>query len=230
MSSEINREPRGTALSSDRNILAFGASNSGKAEILERIRLTAEANTQDVSVPNADSNGIKELQLTKDGVVYRILDAGTGPSPSETPDVTAIMFVFDIAPYNQPNLWTSRTPMEADNDLFTSVANSPALSTAPIILFLNNADEFKRNISIPVHGNSVNDNATADDSDTAYYSHLSQLCTSFASLSPRANDQIYTHVTSKADTKDLEFLTAAVQDILAQASERVSEEWTEVPA
>lgn len=198
-------------------ILAFGSSSSGKSELLERIRLTAQPISHKMSVSDEDFEGIKEVHLRHDGTTYRILDAGdAGPMQalalSQVTDLTAIMFVANLAGYDHPlPSDPSRTLLEADIELFDTVINSPQFKTTPIMLYFNNSDELKRKLdSVPLWKVFPDYMEPGFESDAMCY-----LCAKFWALGERRD--IYAHVTSRENRADLAFL----KDILGQQNSRV---------
>ena len=221
---ELGQEAELRIENSNLVILAFGNFNSGKSDVLERIRLGGQANSQESPESNVASDGIRELRISFDGVVFRIIDSGDASSgqelvPSRATDVTAIMFIVNIADYDQslPSD-ASRTRIEADLELFDTISNSPQFKAKPIILFANNSDHFRRKLgSVPLR-NFFPDYEPGFDGDAIGY-----LITKFADLNRGEKKEIYTHVTSMDDRNDSQFVQAAVKDIKAQKSTGVPE-------
>ncbi|MCJ1247492.1 Guanine nucleotide-binding protein G(o) subunit alpha [Trapelia coarctata] len=229
MSAAIDSRLGETRVSSDHAndiILAFGNSNSGKSDVLGRIRLGAQPISQDSTVSDKDSRGIRELRLRLDRVVYRILDTGDDGTvkelaPSRIKGVTAILFVTNLAGYDQPlPSDTSRTQLEADLELFDTVTNAPQFKTTPIILFFNNGDEFKRKLeSVPMWKVFPDYMEPGFEGDAIGY-----LAAKFSNLRPERRREMYTLVGSGNGNKDFNFLVSVVKDIMDQRSPRVPEE------
>lgn len=199
-------------------ILAFGNSNSGKADVLESLYHVKPTNNENVLASHFDSNSNMELRYSNDGLTYRILDAGGAEDDKEKSISTfegaiAIMFVVNVADYDQylPKDQT-RNRIQADFNFFNSIGNLPRFKTTPIILFLNNADEFKEKLSSVPMRDFFPDYMEGPE----YASDISYFVSKFVGLSPRASDQIYVYTVSETKTNILDFLIEAVKDIMDQ--------------
>jgi len=214
---------------SDPTLLAFGTSHGGKPDVLQRIRLGAQSKSQDTAISSTPHDGISELHLRHNGLHYLILDipgaAGPVPDlpfpPPQPPHVAALIFVANLAGYDQP-LPTDvfRTELQADLDLFDTVSNAPRFRTTPIILYLNNVDEFRSKLSaVPLRNFFPEFQSLGFQEDAMLY-----VCEKFAGRDRGERGDVYTHVTSRGDGRDLLFLVDAVRDIVELKSERVAGE------
>jgi hypothetical protein len=199
-------------------IIAFGNPNSGKEGILKALYQSKETKGGDVAEFDYDSVDGQDLEFTHEGFAIRIHNAGDAKRdnvkrPCPNRDVKAIMFIINVADYDQTlSEESSRNRLQADFDLFDSVANTPGFKEMPIILFLNQVDEFKKKLGSIAMRDFFPDYMDGPD----YASDVGYVVKKLVELSPRTNSQIYVHVVDEAQIKMLDFLIEAVKDILEQ--------------
>jgi hypothetical protein len=199
-------------------IIAFGNPNSGKAGILKALHQSKATKDGNFTAFDYDSVDGQDLEFTHEGFAIRIHNAGDAKRdnvkrPCPNRDVKAIMFIINVADYDQTlSEESSRNRLQADFDLFDSVANIPEFKEMPIILFLNQVDEFKKKLGSIAMRDFFPDYMDGPD----YASDVGYVVKKLVELSPRTNSQIYVHVVDEAQIKMLDFLIEAVKDILEQ--------------
>lgn len=199
-------------------IITFGNPNSGKAGILKALYQSQATKDRDFTAFDYDSIDCQGLEFTREGFSIRIHDAGDAKRdnvkrPCPNRGVKAIMFIINVADYDQTlSEESSRNRLQADFDLFDSVANIPEVKEMPIILLLNQVDEFKKKLGSIALRDFFPDYMDGPD----YASDVGYVVKKLVELSPRTNSQIYAHVVDEAPIKMLDFLIEAVKDILEQ--------------
>ena len=131
--------------------------------------------------------------------------------------VPVLLFVTDISRYDEL-LPKGQTHVSKALELFDEICNSKFPKT-PIILLLNNTDQFKEKLSrTPLHLWFPRYTGGAD-----YSCAMDYVLSRFVSLNQFESRGIYTHfLKSENDSTCMTFLMAAVHDILIQANLRES--------
>ena len=165
-----------TLTTEDRVVLVLGTPQSEKSAALRALVRAHSASTGQRR-PDTDShetNGATSILLAEDEQTYRFLDPAPGADLDSLDGAAmAILFVVDIAAYDQPRVSNSNDGNNADahnndNDntidsgssgggsnsssssrleddiaLFDTVCNSPKFSTTAVLLLFTNFEEFK---------------------------------------------------------------------------------------
>ncbi|KAL9118422.1 MAG: hypothetical protein Q9187_005035 [Circinaria calcarea] len=217
MSSPTNPLPS----SKDLTILALGETAEDKALVLDGLKLAGSVHMQDTA-----TDDYRELRYTdKDGPAWRILDPGDRDLvPSDMSGVTAIMFVVNLAHYDQPSESASLSSppiaqLQSSLERFATVTNASPYARTPVLLFFRGADTMAARLpSSPLERlfpdyEAATDPATGNSAATM---GVSFLASRFARESPRPKDQVYAHPVAgpKGGTRDLEFVMKALEDIV----------------
>lgn len=199
-------------------ILALGESAEDKAAVLDGLKFAGSVHMQDTT-----TEGYCELRYAgEDGPAWRILDQGD--SDLVPSGVTAIMYVVDLAHYDQPSESASLSSppvarLQTSLGRFAAVANALPYARIPVLLFFRGAGDMAARLPasplerlFPDYDGAV-DPATVNP---AAMMGVSFLASRFARESPRENDQVYTHPVAglKGGTRDLEFVIKALEDIM----------------
>ena len=208
--------------STDLTILALGESAKDKAAVLDDLKIAGLANMQDTA-----TDDFRELRYAgEDGLAWRVLDPGdSNLIPSNPSGVTAIMFLVDVANYDQPTSPCSPTSPRLHTSLayFASVANAPQYVRTPVLLFFHGANAMAAKLpSSPLERlfpdyDSANDPATVNSGATM---GVCFLASKFAQESPREDDQVYVHPVTgpKVGARELEFVMTALEDIVGRGN------------
>lgn len=164
------------------------------------------------------TTGITETNLNINGIKFKIFDAGGQRSERKKwihcfQDVTCATFVLAVSEYDQMLFEDEKVNrMHEAIILFDSLVNSKWFANTPFILFLNKVDLLKDKVrkspvrkyfpDYPGKSNDVEDTLQ-------YFERL------FLSLN-RSNRPIYVHRTCATDTKSMQFVLAAVTDMVIQ--------------
>ncbi|MCJ1395799.1 guanine nucleotide-binding protein subunit alpha [Xylographa bjoerkii] len=201
--------------SKELTILAVGESAEDKAAVLDGLQRASSANMQDTSI-----DGSRELRYAgADGLAWRILDPGDGNlTPS---DAAAIMFVVDVANYDQATSPLSPTVRRLQTSLarFAAVANAAQYARTPVLLLFRGADAMAAKLpSSPLEGLFPDYDPSQDPAavNSAAMMGVSFLASKFAQESPREHDQVYAHPVAgpEAGTRELEFVMKALEDVV----------------
>lgn len=119
----------------------------------ERILVsTYEPNTQDILRSRIATTGIIETEFMIDKLLFRMYDVGGQRGERKKwihcfENVTAIMFIASLSEYDQVLAEDRcRNRLKESLDLFEGIINLPWFKDAPIILFLNKDDLFRKKI------------------------------------------------------------------------------------
>lgn len=113
---------------------------------------TYEPSTQDILRSRIATTGIIETEFTIDKLLFRMYDVGGQRGERKKwihcfENVTAIMFIASLSEYDQFLAEDrSRNRLKESLDLFEGIINLPWFKDAPIILFLNKDDLFRKKI------------------------------------------------------------------------------------
>lgn len=173
---------------------------------------------QDILRSRVKTTGITETQFKIDDVKFRMMDVGGQRSERKKwihcfEGVTAVLYLIAISEYDQTLAEddTVNRMYEALN-LFSSVCNSPWFKRTSVILFLNKTDIFRDKIKVSPINKYFPDYKGGSDFDQGANYFRSR----FESLNQVPSKHVYTHFTCATDTNNIQFVMAAVKDILMQ--------------
>jgi len=127
-------------------------------------------------------------------------------------NVTAVLFTAAISEYDQVIAEDNQTNrvVEAVN-LFGEICNSSWFKKTSMILFLNKSDilrqKLKRSISIARYLDDYKGDFT-EETAVKYFKGK------FMAMNRRPAKQVYVHITCATDTQNVQFVFAAVRDIV----------------
>lgn len=131
-------------------------------------------------------------------------------------NVTAVLFVAAVSEFDEVLYEDNRTNRISEAlSLFGQIANSRWFSSTPMILFLNKVDILKRKIGrersdFHSYYPEFNGDGTNVNDVLGYLKKL------FLSMNQSSSRQIYVHETCATDTKSMEYVMAAVTDMVFQ--------------
>ncbi|KAI9230249.1 MAG: G-protein complex alpha subunit GpaA/FadA [Piptocephalis tieghemiana] len=173
---------------------------------------------QDVLRSRVKTTGITETTFIIGELTYRMLDVGGQRSERKKwihcfENVTAIVFLVAISEYDQ-SLVEDETVnrMQEALTLFDSICNSRWFIKTSIILFLNKIDLFREKLPVSPMSHYFPD----FEGGANYEAACDYLLNCFVSLNQSEPKQIYTHFTCATDTNQIQFVMAAVNDIIIQ--------------
>ncbi|KAI0225965.1 guanine nucleotide-binding protein subunit alpha [Massospora cicadina] len=173
---------------------------------------------QDILRSRVKTTGITETQFKIDDIKFRMMDVGGQRSERKKwihcfEGVTAVLYLIAISEYDQTLAEddTVNRMYEALN-LFSSVCNSPWFKRTSVILFLNKTDIFRDKIKVSPISKYFPDYKGGSDFDQGanYFRNR------FENLNQVPSKHVYTHFTCATDTNNIQFVMAAVKDILMQ--------------
>jgi guanine nucleotide-binding protein subunit alpha len=128
-------------------------------------------------------------------------------------NVTAVLFVAAISEFDEVLYEDGQTNRVAESlALFGQIINSRWFRSTPIILFLNKIDILKRKIA---SGKSLTEYYPEFNGDPGSVSDvLSFMKNRFLIANLSSSRQIYVHETCATDTKSMEYVMAAVTDMV----------------
>jgi guanine nucleotide-binding protein subunit alpha len=178
---------------------------------------------QDVLRSRVKSTGITETTFVIKNLTYRMFDVGGQRSERKKwihcfENVTALVFLVAISEYDQVLFEDeSVNRLQESLTLFDSICNSRWFTKTSIILFLNKIDLLAEKLARSPLISFFPDYKGGDNYDAACQFILQK----FVSLNTRADTkQIYTHLTCATDTKQIEFVMDAVNDIIVHENLR----------
>lgn len=172
------------------------------------------------------TTGVIETDFTINDMKFRMVDVGGQRNERRKwihcfQGVTAIIYVASLSEYDQVLEEDQSTPrMQESLHLFEEIVNNEWFDATPIILFLNKNDLFIEKIAVKDITEYVEDYDGGKDEDSARKwiknAYLKK------NHSPKQKREVYTHVTTATDTKNILTVFDAVQDIfLGEALNRV---------
>ncbi|KAI8070401.1 guanine nucleotide-binding protein subunit alpha [Gongronella butleri] len=177
---------------------------------------------QDVLRSRVKTTGITETKFKIGDLIYRMFDVGGQRSERKKwihcfENVTAVIFMVAISEYDQVLIEDeSVNRMKEALQLFDSICNSRWFAKTSIILFLNKIDIFKEKLLtsplcevFPEYEGGANEEMARDF-----------ILQKFVSLNDSADKHLYTHFTCATDTTQVQFVMAAVHDIILQSNLR----------
>ncbi|KAJ9065511.1 guanine nucleotide-binding protein subunit alpha, variant 2 [Entomophthora muscae] len=177
---------------------------------------------QDILRSRIKTTGITETQFKIDEAKFRMMDVGGQRSERKKwihcfEGVTAVLYLIAISEYDQTLAEddTVNRMYEALN-LFSSVCNSKWFRHTSVILFLNKTDIFREKIKVSPISKYFPDYKGGSDFDQGANYFRSQ----FEGLNKIQSKHVYTHFTCATDTNNIQFVMAAVKDILMQTNLR----------
>ncbi|KJE94887.1 guanine nucleotide-binding protein G(I) [Capsaspora owczarzaki ATCC 30864] len=180
---------------------------------------------QDIVRTRVRTTGMVETKFKYRDIIFRMVDVGGQRSERRKwvqcfGDVNAVIFVADIAAYNQ-RLFEDATVNRLDEALqtFQGIANNRYFDDSAVILFLNKTDLFDAKLK-EVPFNTVfprfKGNPTDPDDVKKY------LVRKFLEQFKRSQNEkkIYYHFTCATDTENVKVILGAVTDSIVQANLR----------
>lgn len=173
----------------------------------------------DVLRSRTKTTGVSEIQFTVGKNLFKLVDVGGQRSERKKwmhcfQDVTAVLFVVALSEYDLKLYEDNQTNRMFESlKLFKEICNSPWLSTAPVILFLNKSDLFKQKLAKASLSICFPEYNGGDDFETA----CQFVQEKFLSLNGNASKPIYPHVTCATDTQQIHVVFNAVTDILLRS-------------
>ncbi|ORY43773.1 G-alpha protein, partial [Rhizoclosmatium globosum] len=177
---------------------------------------------EDIIRVRSRTTEITETTFTIDNKMYTFFDVGGQMSlrqfwaPYFADDLSAIIFIAALSSYDQYLLEDeSINRMEDAIALFSSVANNKLLQKASIILFLNKVDLLQQKVESglsPV-GKYFPDYVPCDYMETGNWFKQK-----FLDQRKNKTKTIYTHFTTGTDTKNMDAIISAVQDIVLKST------------
>eukprot|EP01134_Creolimax_fragrantissima_P000785 CFRG0785T1 len=174
---------------------------------------------QDVLRSRAPTTGIIDITFQTRDVNFRMVDVGGQRSERRKwihcfTDVTSMIFIVALSEYDQVLFEdNNQSRMRESVALFDNIVNYEWFVDTSLILFLNKTDLFEEKIHISTFGDYFPEyQGPKDDSDAIKIFILN----TFFQLNRQANKTIYSHFTCATDTKNIEFVFAAVRDTILQ--------------
>jgi GTPase SAR1 family protein len=176
---------------------------------------------QDVLRSRAKTTGIIETEFEVDGVKFRMCDVGGQRSERKKwmhcfQDVTACIFCVALSEYNLTLYEDGKTNrMHESLKLFKEICNSKWFVDTAMILFLNKKDLFQEKIA------TIDLTVCFDDYKYGldYTKAVEFIQEKFLAQNENPKKLIYPNITCATDTKNIQVVFSAVQDIvLAQCA------------
>lgn len=177
-------------------------------------------NDQDVLRSRVKTTGIIETTFIIGQLTYRLLDVGGQRSERKKwihcfEGVTAIVFLAAISEYDQVLVEDETVNrMQEALTLFDSICNSRWFVKTSMILFLNKIDLFKEKLPRSPLSKYFSDYSGGDD----YESACEYIKRRFVTLNQSDVKEVYVHFTCATDTGQIQFVMAAVNDIIIRSS------------
>ncbi|KAL7750911.1 hypothetical protein RI367_003490 [Sorochytrium milnesiophthora] len=171
---------------------------------------------QDILRVRVKTTAIVEKHYQIGDFLYKIIDVGGQRSERRKwihcfENVTSIIFVAAISEYDQVLTEDPTNRLEESLQLFGSISNSQWFIKVPIILFLNKVDLFRQKMPVsPPHRHLASFPSDCNDPTEGqrFFKRM------FQNVNKSSTKSIYTHYTCATDTKQMEFVLVAVQDIV----------------
>lgn len=172
-----------------------------------------EPSTEDVLRCRARTTGIREVAMEIDGFTFQVIDVGGQRSERRKwfhcfEDVTALIFVAALNEYDMVLYEDSEVNrMDESLNLFSDVVNNKYFSNTSVILFLNKRDLFEEKlprVDISVHFPEYTDGKDVEKG-------IKFIEKKFTDQNENEVKNIYVHTTTATDTKNIQFVFAAVR-------------------
>jgi guanine nucleotide-binding protein subunit alpha len=192
----------------------------------EAKRITLEdyfPSEEDVIRARATTSGIYETRFTNGGLSIHMFDiSGLRPERMKKwlhafENVTSILFVVNLANYDQFLEESSQNRMLETLVLFDSVVNSRWFAKTSVILFLNNVRQFMLKLPRSPLSNYFPDYSGGDDVNKA----AKYILWRFNQVN-RANLHIYPYLSQPRDTSNIRLVLSTVKEIVLQNALRYS--------
>lgn len=187
------------------------------------VRISAEdyvPTEQDVLRSRAKTTGIIETEFEVDGVKFRMCDVGGQRSERKKwmhcfQDVTACIFCVALSEYNLTLYEDGKTNrMHESLKLFKEICNSKWFVDTAMILFLNKKDLFQEKIA------TIDLTVCFDDYKHGldYTKAVEFIQEKFLAQNENPKKLIYPNITCATDTKNIQVVFSAVQDIVLRSA------------
>ncbi|KAJ3058668.1 guanine nucleotide-binding protein subunit alpha [Podochytrium sp. JEL0797] len=177
---------------------------------------------EDILRVRHQTTDISETAFTIDNKVYTFYDVGGQMSlrqfwaPYFADDLNAIVFIAALSSYDQNLMEDASINRMADAiSLFGSVLNNKLLQKCPVILLLNKLDLFKQKVE---SGTSPIEKYFPDHVASSYSDSGNWFKQKFHEQKRNKGKTIYTHFTTGTDTKNMDAIISAVQDIVLKST------------
>ncbi|KNC77542.1 guanine nucleotide-binding protein G(q) subunit alpha, partial [Sphaeroforma arctica JP610] len=174
---------------------------------------------QDVLRSRAPTTGIIDITFQTRDVNFRMVDVGGQRSERRKwihcfTDVTSMIFIVALSEYDQVLFEdNNQSRMRESVALFDNIVNYEWFVDTSMILFLNKTDLFEEKIYLSNFADYFPEYEGHDDDSDAIKIFI---LNTFFQLNRQANKTIYSHFTCATDTKNIEFVFAAVRDTILQ--------------
>lgn len=168
----------------------------------------------DVIRARRDVTGIHETRLQMGALTLNVIDLGRQGGAAHKwmksfEDVNNVMFVVNLASYDEVPREPFPSRFMKSVELFESVVNSPWFHKTGIVLLLNNYDLFKHKLLKSPLGNYFPDYSGGSDINKA----VDYILWRFNRVN-RANLPLYAHFKDITDTESVRFVLGAVKETL----------------
>jgi len=180
--------------------------------------------TEDALHARVRTSGVVSKDFTIKGVPYQIFDVGGQRSERRKwlphfDHVTAVIFVAAISEYDQVLAEdSSKNRVQESMDLFGQVVNSKHFENAGVVLFLNKRDLYAKKIKNVDPKQWFPDYTGGCDYDKAEAYFKDAFAKRVDDKYKRDHMTVYT--TCATDTKNIEIVFGAMQEMLVQAAEK----------
>lgn len=173
---------------------------------------------QDILHARLPTTGIIQTEFKLDKMHFKMYDVGGQRGERKKwihcfDNVTAIIFIASLSEYDQVLAEDrTRNRLRESLDLFEGIVNLPWFKEAPIILFLNKADIFKRKVSsvdIGIYFPAYNGGLDFD-------AGLKFIQEEYFERNAHDDKTIYCHVTEATDTENIAFVWKATKHIILE--------------
>ncbi|CAF2518462.1 unnamed protein product [Rotaria sp. Silwood2] len=180
---------------------------------------------QDVLRTRVKTTGIVETTFTLKNHRFRVVDVGGQRSERKKwihcfEDVTAVIFVSALSEYDLASVEDdSINRMQESLQLFKSICNNRFFRQTGMILFLNKKDLFAEKLRF----SSIHTCFSEYTGPNTYESSLHYIQEQFEKMDLRDNHNgherdLYTHITCATDTETMQFVFAAISDMIVQTN------------
>jgi len=173
---------------------------------------------QDILHARIPTTGIIQTEFKLDKMHFKMFDVGGQRGERKKwihcfDNVTAIIFIASLSEYDQVLAEDrTRNRMKESLALFEGIVNLPWFKDAPIILFLNKADIFKRKVKTVDIGIYF----PAYNGGLDYESGLKFIQEEYFERNANDDKTIYCHVTEATDTENIAFVWKATKHIILE--------------
>jgi guanine nucleotide-binding protein G(o) subunit alpha len=175
---------------------------------------------QDILRARVQTTGIVEIRFPNSEFMFRVFDVGGQRSERRKwihcfENVTSIIFITAISEYDQVLLEDASTNrMHESLTLFDNIFNNRYFVKTSFILFLNKIDVFEEKIKHSL----IKACFPEYDEPNEFEPGIKFIEHKFKSVNVTNVKEIYCHPTCATDTQNVQFVLAAVNDIIVQGN------------